>query len=62
MDGQSKIIASVIVGLAFGAALAVFLFSLKQDGSDHNLQSAGHVNGGAALADDWSDMNDSLGG
>lgn len=61
MDAQSKIIASVIVGLAIGASIAALLYSLKGD-DNHHLQSKGSENSGAAFADEWSEMNDSLGG
>jgi hypothetical protein len=62
MDNQSKIIASAIVGLALGAVLSLVLFALKQDETDSDLQSAGIPNAGTTFADDWSDVNDSLGG
>jgi hypothetical protein len=62
MDSQSKIVASVIVGLALGATLVALIYRLKQDGNGHHLKSAGNANDGPAVADDWSDMNDSLGG
>lgn len=62
MDSQSKIIASVIVGLALGAVLSIFLFTLKDEETDNDLHLAGTPNAGATFADDWSDVNDSLGG
>lgn len=62
MDSQSKIVASVIIGLALGAVLSIVLFALKEDETGNDLQSAGTPNAGATFADDWSDVNDSLGG
>ncbi len=62
MGSQSKVIASVIVGLALGAVLSVVLFALKEDETGNDLQTAGTPNAAATFADDWSDVNDSLGG
>jgi hypothetical protein len=61
MDAQSKIGRTLLIGLALGAALGVLLFYLKQVekgemASDESVQPA------ARAADEWSEMNDSLGG
>ena len=61
MNSQSKIVSTLLVGLALGAALGVLLSYLRQDdtegpGTGADSQAA------ATAADEWSDMNDSLGG
>jgi hypothetical protein len=61
MNSQSKIAGTLLIGLALGAALGALLYYLKQDdterlGSDADGQAA------ANAADEWSDLNDSLGG
>lgn len=61
MNAQSKIIASIITGLAIGAGLIVLIYSMTKEETDY-LQSGGSPNAGPAIADEWSDMNDSLGG
>jgi hypothetical protein len=61
MKNQSKILSLVLVGLAVSAAIGV-LFSLAGDKELlANFQSS-KGDGNAAAANDWSELNDSLGG
>jgi hypothetical protein len=61
MNNQSKILSSLAIAILVGAAFAA-LFSLAGDDELlENLQSSG-AGTQPGVADDWSDVNDSLGG
>jgi hypothetical protein len=60
MNSQSKILSSLAIAILVGAAIAA-LFSLAGDDElVDKLQSSSDNT--RAAADDWSDVNDSLGG
>jgi hypothetical protein len=65
MNKQSVLLASLFAGLAAGIAIGVLYFLKDNDNMSEKLQfskEGGNDSFQTTNTDDWSDLNDSLGG